>query len=783
MNVSGGQKARVALARACYRRADVVLLDDVLAAVDVHVAEHLIRSCIAGPTAALRGSHRALVLVTNSLAVLPHASTIIALNGSTVAASGTYDEVMRGDTALAKMIAAHAAESAPTSQSGATDAVAASAEENDEDSDNSSIVPERSGGDSNDVATKQIEEERREGKVRLAVHLEYFRNGGGLPLAITLGLFGWLLPQVAATLGEWWLAQWTTVMNDPDEDASVSLAYYGTIYVATNVLSISLVLGRSVGWARFVVRASSNLHALLLDKVMRLPMAHFETNPLGRILNRFTTDIDNVDINVDGSLNMALEGALRTVTTLTISCVILPPFIVPVVIVSRQYMQLANYFRKSVREVKRLQSTTRSPIFSHFSESLTGSTTIRAYGDEKRFMQSHIQLFEEHARTWMVMQGTQRWLMVRMACFGAVIIGFVALWSSLFRSSLSAALVGLAMSQAVGVSDALSRLTRIGVELEATMTHVERVMGYCNLQPEQPAPVLPTDPPRSHFPSQGKVEFDHLCARYRPGLPLVLTDLCFTAMPGERVGLCGRTGSGKSSIANALFGMMQVESGSIRIDGVCTSTLGRATLRKAMSIIPQDPVLFIASLRANLDPEGVHSSQAIWEALEQVQLAGWLRAKHGKAAAAAKRHSNNNHVGSSLQHKQQHEVDGGEEGLDVQGGLGLKLSEGGSNLSVGQRQLVCLARTLLRSPKILLMDEATASVDYATDRAIQVCIATHFWTTTTLTIAHRLDTVMSSDKIIVLNAGKLVEHGSPAELRAKKGSAFASMVEGPMSDS
>lgn len=345
------------------------------------------------------------------------------------------------------------------------------------------------------------------------------------------------------------------------------------------------------------------------------------------------------------------------------------------------------------------------------------------------------------------------------------------------------------MSQAVGVSEALSRLTRIGVELEATMTHVERVMEYCNLQPERPAALLPTDPP--HFPSQGKVEFDHFCARYRPGLPLVLSDLCFTATPGERVGLCGRTGSGKSSIANALFGMMQVESGSIRIDDVCTSTLGRATLRKAMSIIPQDPVLFIASLRANLDPEGVHSSQAIWEALEQVQLAEWLRAKHAKAAAPAEVHSNNgsrpnsrySSDRSSVQYKQEHQGDGGEEGLQVEGGLGLKLSEGGSNLSVGQRQLVCLARALLRCPRILLMDEATASVDYETDKAIQVCIATHFRSATTITIAHRLETLLSSDKIIVLDAGKLVEQGSPAELRAKKDGAFASMVEAPMGDS
>ena len=277
VNISGGQRARIALARACYRRADVVLLDDVLAAVDVHVAEQLIQSCIAGPTAALRGSDRALVLVTNSLAVLPHADSIIALADATVAASGTYDEVTRGDTALAKMIAAHAAEGGLTSPSGAA-AIAASANDEDGGSGESSSVS-RSAGDTIGGPVKQVEEERTRGKVRLAVYLDYFRYGGGIPLAMTLGLFGWLLPQVAATLGDWWLAQWTTVMNDPSEDASVSLAYYGMVYVATNVLAMTLVLARSVGWARFVVRASSNLHGWV-GNTQQLPPHSFADTKL-----------------------------------------------------------------------------------------------------------------------------------------------------------------------------------------------------------------------------------------------------------------------------------------------------------------------------------------------------------------------------------------------------------------------------------------------------------------------------------------------------------------------
>ena len=476
------------------------------------------------------------------------------------------------------------------------------------------------------------------------------------------------------------------------------------------------------------------------------------------MLNRFTTDIDQVDSSVDGSLNMCLEGVLRTFTTLSLACWVLPSFVVPVALVATQYLKLGNYFRRSVREVKRLQSTTRSPAFAHFSDTLVGQTTIRAFGDEGRFMQTHIELWEEHSRAWSVMQGTQRWLMVRMASFGAVLTAFVAIYSAVFRSTLTPALVGLCMSQAVAVSESLNRLTRMSVELEATMTHTERVLEYGQL-PVEAAAVLPSDP--RVFPTTGKLAFENVSARYRPGLPLVLNALSFAVSSGEHVGLCGRTGSGKSSIANALFGMMQVERGRVVIDGIDASRLGVATLRRAMAIIPQDPILFISSLRSNLDPERRHSVDRLWEAMEQVQLAAWLREKHKQRLGSGR----------------VQDEDGGDDGTDQDGGLGLQLREGGGNLSVGQRQLICLARALLRAPQILLLDEATASVDYETDRAIQDCITTQFQSCTTLTIAHRLETLMASDKVLVLDAGRLVEAGPPATLRRNAG-AFADMLGG-----
>lgn len=443
VTVSGGQKARIALARAVYRDADLILLDDILAAVDVHVGRHLMAECICG---ILRGKTR--ILVTNSLSVLEFADRIYCLDGGTVVEEGTYTSLIGGGSAVSKMIQDHAEEHHTKQQQHNDDDRAPTPGTKPQPGSPTAALPEALA-----VQQTQTEEARQVGHVRLDVYLQYFRAGGSVQYVCALVLGGWLLPQVAATIGEWWLAQWTVEMsqsltdgesstaegvsparvpprmeenrsdgsgggdgastpmttNGPDEVQSSSgtdmLQFYGGIYVCMNLVSMFLVLARAVAWARFTVRASRNLHAKLVQCVLRLPMSFFETVPLGRILNRFTSDIENCDSSLDGQLSMALEGALKLLTTLALASYVLPLVIIPVMVIASQYARIAQYFRVSVRELKRLSSTSRSPIFAFFSESLVGRPTIRAFGDHDRCMETHIALFQQHTRAWLCLQG------------------------------------------------------------------------------------------------------------------------------------------------------------------------------------------------------------------------------------------------------------------------------------------------------------------------------------------------------------------------------------------
>jgi ABC-type multidrug transport system fused ATPase/permease subunit len=403
LNLSGGQKARIALARLCYADADVCILDDILAAVDVHVASALMKDCICG----LLG-RKTRVLVTNSLAVLREADSIVVIDKHTIVATGTHAAL------LARKDVIHLLSSGTDDDGGSSHGTHST----DGTAPQAGTAPKALAAAA-DGAPKKEEEVRQSGHVQLKVYGDYFKAGGGVLIALGLFFLGWFCPQALVVLGEFWLAQWTTNVEGPSTGSE--LAYYGGVYVLSTSAATAFVVYRSIFWARFAVQASGKMHSDLLERVLRLPMSFFEVQPLGRILNRFSSDIDQVDTGVDSQLNMALEAALKCVTALAMATYVLPPFVVVVGVVSTQYVRIANYFRKSVRELKRLQSTTRSPVLAHFAETLAGRTTVRAYGAGERFMQVHVEHWEQHARAWMGIQGTQRWLMVRMASVAAVL--------------------------------------------------------------------------------------------------------------------------------------------------------------------------------------------------------------------------------------------------------------------------------------------------------------------------------------------------------------------------
>eukprot|EP01051_Picozoa_sp_SAG22_P002272 SAG22_NODE_100_length_20558_cov_10.189305_7_plen_738_part_00 len=698
INISGGQKQRIALARAVYRGADIFILDDVLAAVDVHVGKHLFKQCICGEMA---GATR--ILATNALHVLSACDTVSVIENGTLAESGTYPELMakEGGT-LAAMVESHTIteddneeEEKEENKEEEKEAAAAAAvgDEQGAASDAKASSDKRAQAEKESTGRLVKEEVRKKGAVGPDVYRRYLKAGASDVLILGLVLFGFIAPEGLSGLASVWLSVWT---SDENATALRDVLFYLGFYAVMTVGSMVLVFGRAFIWASVVVKAAGKIHAVLLNRVLRFPLHFFDVTPTGRILNRFAHDVDQVDSTISAALEQQMEWTLRAVVALALVAAILPAmcvFIFPVLFCLNRVGQL---FRHTSREMRRLDSTTRSPIYGHFGETLSGLPTIRCFGDDGRFKAQNEAKVEQNLRVWFINQCTHRWLNTRFDLISLVLQVAAALFCVYGRETMSAGLVGVVMVQSFSSIRAFRLTLKTYVNVESTMTYAERIFEYSDM-PVEPPMLRDTDPAEARWPSSGMIEFHGVSMRYRPHLPLALDGVDLQINGGERVGVCGRTGSGKSTLTMVIFRLVQPCAGTIRIDGQDTAGLGLKTLRRALSIIPQDPVMFTGSLWNNLDPFRERGEQDVWRALETVRLADWVRGEGGS-------------------------------------GLDMHVSEGGGNLSIGQRQLVCLARALLRQPAILLLDEATASVDYETDRLIQQAIRAEF-RGTSLTIA------------------------------------------------
>ncbi|KMY89968.1 multidrug resistance-associated protein 1 isoform X12 [Drosophila simulans] len=775
INLSGGQKQRISLARAVYSDADLYLLDDPLSAVDAHVGKHIFEEVI-GPKGILARKSR--VLVTHGVTFLPQVDSIYVMKMGEISESGTFDQLVKNKGAFADFIIQHLQEGneeeeelnqikRQISSTGDVPELLGTVEKaiklarTESLSDSISVTSADSlmgrGGslrrrtkrqDSHDsvasaaslkkkqeVEGKLIETEKSQtGGVEFAVYKHYIKSVGIFLSVATLVLnFVFQAFQIGSNL---WLTQWANDQNVAN-DTGLRDMYLG-VYGAFGFGQVTSYFFCSLTLALGCIFCSKVLHETLLSYVFRWPMELFDTTPLGRVVNRFSKDVDTIDNVLPMLWRMVISQAFAVLATIVVISLSTPIFLAVIVPIAFLYYFAQRFYVATSRQLMRLESVSRSPIYSHFSETVTGASTIRAYNVGDRFIEESDAKVDKNQVCKYPSVIANRWLAIRLEMVGNLIILFASLFAVL-GGQTNPGLVGLSVSYALQVTQTLNWLVRMSSDIETNIVSVERIKEYGETKQEAPWELEQDKNKPKNWPQEGRVEFQNFQVRYREGLDLVLRGVSFNIKGGEKVGIVGRTGAGKSSLTLALFRIIEAAGGRISIDGVDIASMGLHMLRSRLTIIPQDPVLFSGSLRINLDPFEIKTDDEIWKALELSHLKSFV-----KSLAA---------------------------------GLNHEIAEGGENLSVGQRQLVCLARALLRKTKVLVLDEATAAVDLETDDLIQKTIRTEFKECTVLTIAHRLNTILDSDKVIVLDKGQITEFASPTELLDNPKSAFYSMAK------
>ncbi|KAJ3113711.1 hypothetical protein HDU96_003040 [Phlyctochytrium bullatum] len=726
INLSGGQKQRVSLARCCYLDPSIVLLDDPLSAVDAGVAKHLFNRCVTG---LLAGKTR--VFVTHQLHFAQRADWVIVMDGGCVVEQGTVKDLMANeDGVFAKSITKFVG--APEEAEEVGGEPEAKDVKDPVKADTDAAKTKKEGRQAGDM----LEEERATGAVKGKVWWNYVVAAGHWGFAITLVLVLGLV-QGSRIGSDLWLVWWT---GDRFK-GSFGQAVYIAVYVAWGVLQMFATYCLAVFMAFSANRAAKVLHNTALARILRAPSSFFDTTPAGRILNRFSKDQDNIDNRLGPCFRLFVAQLAAAFSTFALICYATPYFAIPLFFFTALYWFTQSVYRYSSRELKRLESISRSPLYANFGETLAGLSTIRAYREQNRFIRANDRFADANNNPSFLNYAGRRWIGVRLETMGALLVFFAAIFGVLARSSIDPALLGLSLSYALQITGILSFLVILYTETEVCLNAVERMRYYTVETPVEADAIVPHNRPRPEWPEKGAVEFRDVVMSYAPGLPAVLKGVSFAIRAGEKVGIVGRTGSGKSSLVQALFRMVELSGGEIIIDGVSTHTIGLKDLRSKLAIIPQDPILYSGTYRSNLDPFNQYTDADLWNAIERAGL---------KAKVSNKEEN--------------------PEGLEG------KVLEGGENLSVGQRQLLCLARAILKKPRLLVLDEATANVDYETDSFIQAALRADFANVTIITIAHRLNTIIDYDKVLVMSDGLAVEYGSPATLLNTSDSIFRSML-------
>lgn len=731
VNLSGGQKQRVSLARAIYCERSVYLLDDPLSAVDAHVGKHIFDKVI-GPQGLLKDKTR--VLVTHGLSYLPQADLILVMGEGQVTERGSYQQLLTTDGAFAEFLRTYASvdnnDSEPTQPNGPTAPENLSSAAADGSSQLSQKQKEAEKGSEQvkSGAGKLTEADKAStGQVKLSVFMTYAR-AIGLPLTVVSVLL-FLTHHLLSLFSNYWLSWWTDdpVVNGTQPQRFMRLGVYGGLGLSQGVAVFGYSLSMSIGG----IMASRFLHQSMLYDVLRSPVSFFERTPSGNLVNRFSKEIDTIDSVIPSILKMFTGSMFNVLSCCVVILAATPLVAIIIPFLGVLYFFVQRFYVASSRQLKRLESVSRSPIFTHFNETLLGASVIRAFREQKRFIRESDLRVDHNQEAYFPSIVANRWLAIRLEFVGNCIVSCAALFAVMARQSLSPGLTGLSITYALQLTASLNWLVRMSSDLETNIVAVERVREYNHTDKEAEWTVQSPAPPPDPWPSAGCIQIKNFGLRYRQDLDMAIHDVSISITGGEKVGIVGRTGAGKSSLTIGLFRIIEAAEGQILIDGVDISQLGLHQLRSRITIIPQDPVLFSGSLRMNLDPFDTYSDEEVWRALEFSHLKAFV---------------------SGLPGKLEHEC-----------------SEGGENLSVGQRQLLCLARALLRKTKILVLDEATAAVDMETDHLIQSTIRSQFEECTVLTIAHRLNTIMDYTRVLVLDKGEMAEFDSPDKLIAQRG--------------
>nr|POF11973.1 abc transporter c family member 3 [Quercus suber] len=741
INLSGGQKQRVQIARALYQDADIYLFDDPFSAVDAHTGSHIFKECLLGVL-----SSKTVIYITHQVEFLPAADLIFVMKDGRVTQAGKYNDILNSGTDFMELVGAHekALLALDSVEAGSVSESTSMSKEFGNISSTNWVAQRQENTDvetgktDDTVGTKgQIiqDEEREKGKVGFSVYWKYitmtYRG-----ILVPFILLGQVLFQLLQIGSNYWMA-WATPISK-DMKPAVSSSTLMIVYVALAIGSSFCVLLRSMLLAVAGYKTATQLFSKMHYCIFRAPMSFFDATPSGRILNRASTDQSAVDLNIQYQVATFAFSSIQLLGIIAVmSQVAWQVFIIffPVIAICFWYQQ---YYIPSARELARLVGVCKAPLIQHFSETISGSTTIRSFDEESRFRETNMKLTDTNSRPKFNIAGAMEWLCFRLDMLSSITFVFSLIFLvSIPEGVIDPGVAGLAVTYGLNLNTLQSWVIWNICQMENKIISVERILQYTSI-PSEPPLVIEENRPDQSWPSLGEIDIRNLQVRYGPHMPFVLRGLTCT-LPGEmKTGIVGRTGSGKSTLIQALFRIVEPAVGQIKIDGINISLIGLHDLRSRLSIIPQDPTMFEGSVRSNLDPLEEYTDKQIWEALDKCQLGDEIRKKDGK--------------------------------------LDSTVSESGENWSVGQRQLVCLGRVLLKKSKLLVLDEATASVDTATDTLIQETLSQHFSNCTVITIAHRITSVIDSDMVLLLNNGLIEEYDSPARLLENKSSSFSQLV-------